>query len=167
VECFALEHACIPLRYNQAYPLEALGLRPNRVVWIVTKTTADTLRAAEHVLRIGNCGALLLRQPHVRPESLRRLHLTAHAGETLCFMFRPIAAAQDASASPLRLSLRPAAGGLDVGFVKRRGPSTDQTLFLPMPLAPVFLPAPQRHVEPTWAAPTGAPVHHGAAEMTQ
>jgi len=52
---------------------------------------------------------------------LRRLHLAAQHGDTLFFLFRPLAAAQDASPAPLRLSLRPAAGGIEVGFVKRRG----------------------------------------------
>jgi protein ImuA len=73
-------------------------------------------------------------------ESLRRLHLAAQCGETLFFMMRPLAAAQDSSPAPLRLSLRPAAGGLDVGFVKHRGPQREAPLFLP--LTPTLL---QRH----------------------
>jgi protein ImuA len=149
----------------QALALAALGMSPGSVVWVRSKTTADTLWAAEQVLRSGSCGALLLWQPHVRPESLRRLHLAAQAGETLCFMFRPIAAAQDASASPLRLSLRPAAGGLDVGFVKRRGPSTDQTLFLPMPLAPVFRPATPRQPAPAPAVLVAAHVQNSRGRV--
>lgn len=151
----------------QALALVALGIAPENVVWIRSKTTADVLWAAEQVLRSGSCGALLLWQAHMRPESLRRLHLAAQAGETLCFAFRPIVAAQDASASPLRLSLRPAADGLEVGFVKRRGPSTDQTLILPMPLAPVFRPAPVRHSQPSRHSPAVVPGVHRAAEMTQ
>jgi protein ImuA len=55
-------------------------------------------------------------------------------------MMRPLASAQDASPAPLRLSLRPAAGGLEIGFVKRRGPQRDAPLFLP--LTPSLL---QRH----------------------
>jgi len=127
----------------QALALAALGLAPENVIWIKSKHTADALWAAEQVLRSGSCGALMMWQAHARPESLRRLHLAAQAGETLCFMFRPAAAAQDASVAPLRLSLRPADGGLDIGFIKRRGPSTDETLFLPMPLVPVVRPSRQ------------------------
>jgi protein ImuA len=39
------------------------------------------------------------------------LRLAAQAGETLFFMVRPLAAAQDASPAPLRLARRPKAGG--------------------------------------------------------
>jgi protein ImuA len=128
----------------QAIALASLGLAPSNVIWLRSTRTADTLWAAEQVLRSGSCGALLLWQTHARPESLRRLHLAAQQGETLLFLFRPLAAACDASAAPLRLSLRPAAGGIDVGFVKRRGPSVDETLFIPLPVATPFRPGPQR-----------------------
>jgi protein ImuA len=77
----------------------------------------------------------LLWQNHARSESLRRLHLAAQHGDTLFFLFRPLAAAQDASPAPLRLSLRPAAGGIEIGVLKRRGPVKDETLFLPLSIA--------------------------------
>jgi len=121
-----------PPHAPQALGLAALGLPPSQLVWIRSTRSADTLWAAEQVLRSGSCGALLLWQNHARSESLRRLHLAAQCGETLFFMFRPLASAQDASPSPLRLSLRPAAGGIDIGFVKRRGPQRDAPLFLPL-----------------------------------
>jgi len=124
----------------QALALAALGLPPSQLLWLRSTRTNDALWAAEQVLRSGSCGALLFWANHVRGESLRRLHLAAQCGETLFFMMRPLAAAQDASPAPLRLSLRPAAGGLDVGFVKRRGPLRDAPLFLP--LTPTLL---QRH----------------------
>jgi protein ImuA len=142
----------------QALALASLGLAPENVIWIKSKhTAADALWAAEQVLRSGSCGALMMWQAHARPESLRRLHLAAQAGETLCFMFRPAAAAQDASVAPLRLSLRPAAGGLDISFVKRRGPSTDRTLFLPMSIGPANRPVPQPERAP--ALPVEVSVH--------
>jgi protein ImuA len=128
----------------QAVALAGLGLAPSNVIWVRTTNTADTLWAAEQVLRSGSCGALLLWQTHVRSESLRRLHLAAQQGETLLFLLRPLAAACDASPAPLRLSLRPAPGGIDIGFVKRRGPNIDETLFLPLPAPGVSRPAPQR-----------------------
>jgi protein ImuA len=68
----------------------------------------------------------------VRSDSLRRLHLAAQGGETLFFMMRPLAAGQDASPAPLRLALRPRAGGIEIDFVKRRGPQRDAPLFLPL-----------------------------------
>ncbi|HJQ18411.1 MAG TPA: hypothetical protein VJ859_15590, partial [Allosphingosinicella sp.] len=55
-------------------------------------------------------------------------------GETLFFMMRPLAAASDASPAPLRLSVRLASGGINIGFVKRPGPQCDELLFLPMSL---------------------------------
>jgi len=124
----------------QALALAALGLPPSQLLWLKPERSADALWAAEQVLRSGSCGALLFWANHVRGESLRRLHLAAQHGETLFFMLRPLAAAQDASPAPLRLALRPAAGGLNIDFVKRRGPQRDAPLFLP--LTPSLL---QRH----------------------
>lgn len=89
-----------------------------------------------------------------QPESLRRLHLSSQQGETLFFLFRPLAAAQDASPAPLRLSLRPASGGIEVGFVKRRGPIKDETLVLPMPLGAM---SPRRRAERPTTAPATVP----------
>jgi protein ImuA len=109
-----------------------LGLPPTDLTWLKSQSTADALWAAETVLRSGTCGSLLFWNTHVRQESLRRLHLAAQAGETLFFVLRPLAAAQDSSPSPLRLSLRPADGGVDIGFIKRRGPQRDEPLFLPL-----------------------------------
>jgi protein ImuA len=129
-----------PPHSPQALALAALGLPPAQLTWLRSQRSSDALWAAEQVLRSGSCGALLFWQQHVRSEALRRLHLAAQAGETLFFMMRPLASAQDASPSPLRLSLRPAAGGLEIGFVKRRGPLRDAPLFLP--LTPSLL---QRH----------------------
>lgn len=120
----------------QALGLAALGLPPAQLLWLRAERTADVLWAAEQVLRSGSCGALLCWQNQVRPESLRRLHLAAQQGETLFFMMRPLAAAMDPSPAPLRLSVRPAPGGIDIGFVKRRGPVRDEALFLPLTVVP-------------------------------
>lgn len=129
-----------PPHAPQALALAEMGFEPAQLVWLRAARSTDALWAAEQVLRSGSCGALLFWQQNVRAESLRRLHLAAQSGETLFFMMRPLASAQDASPAPLRLSLRPAAGGLELGFVKRRGPQRDAPLFLP--LTPSLL---QRH----------------------
>ena len=144
----------------QALALAALGIEPSQLVWIRGgsgggaggKGGGDALWAAEQVLRSGCCGALLLWQHHARGETLRRLHLAAQSADTLFCMLRPLAAAQDASPAPLRLSLKPAAGGVDIGFVKRRGPQRDTPLFLP--LTPSLL---QRHAPLDRPAPAPAP----------
>lgn len=140
-----------PPHAPQALALAALGLKPSQLLWVRTSRSADALWAAEQVLRSGSCGALLFWHSHVRGEALRRLHLAAQSAETLFFMLRPLAASQDASPAPLRLSLRPAAGGMEIGFVKRRGPQRDAPLFLP--LTPSLL---QRHAPLDRPAP--APV---------
>lgn len=132
-----------PPHAPQALALAALGLEPSQLLWIRGGNNGnhgDALWAAEQVLRSGCCGALLLWQTHARGETLRRLHLAAQSADTLFCMLRPLAAAQDASPAPLRLSLKAAAGGVDIGFVKRRGPQRDTPLFLP--LTPSLL---QRH----------------------
>lgn len=150
----------------QALALAALGLPPSQLVWIRSGAkSGDALWAAEQILRSGCCGALLFWQQHARGDTLRRLHLAAQSGDTLFCMLRPLASAQDASPAPLRLSLRPADGGIDIGFVKRKGPQRDAPLFLPLtssasipstakknrhaPLdRPVFAPAAARSLPP-------------------
>lgn len=135
----------------QALALAALGIPPSQLIWVRAGRGSDALWAAEQVLRSGSCGAVLFWQNHARGETLRRLHLAAQSGETLFFMLRPLGAAQDSSPAPLRLSLRPAAGGVSIEFVKRRGPLRDAPLFLP--LTPSLL---QRHA--TMDRPLPAPV---------
>lgn len=120
-----------PPHTTQIVALAGLGIAPDQVLWVKSPTNSDALWAAEQILR-SNCGALLFWCTHARSESLRRLHLAAQAGETLFFMLRPLAATQDASPAPLRLSLRPAPGGIEVGFVKRRGPQREESLLVPL-----------------------------------
>jgi protein ImuA len=144
----------------QALALAAMGLQPSQLVWIRSSRSTDALWAAEQVLRSGSCGALLFWQSHARGETLRRLHLAAQSAETLFFMMRPLAAAQDSSPAPLRLSLRPAVGGIELGFIKRRGPQRDAPLFLP--LAPSLL---QRHATLDRALPAPAPARSVQPEL--
>ena len=148
-----------PPHAPQALALAAQGIDPSQLIWIRSsgksgaRHSGDALWAAEQVLRSGCCGALLLWQNHVRGETLRRLHLAAQSGNTLFCMMRPLAAAQDASPAPLRLSVAPAPGGIEIGFVKRKGPQRDAPLFLP--LTPSLL---QRHatLDRTPSAPAPA-----------
>lgn len=126
-----------PHRPN-ALALAAMNLNPSQIVWIDTPKTADALWATEVALRQGGFHAVLLWQTHCRNESLRRLNLVAQESESLFFLARPLAAAQDASPAPLRLALRPALGGIQLDFVKRRGPNQKESgLFIP--LSPSFV----------------------------
>lgn len=139
-----------PPHAPQTLALAAMGIEPTQLLWLRADRTADMLWAAEQVLRSGSCGALMFWQTQIRNESLRRLSLAAQAGETLFFMMRPLAAAQDASPAPLRLALRPRAGGLDVEFVKRRGPLRAEPLFLPMAVAGAAIIQPLHGAQPAF-----------------
>jgi len=114
------------------------GLAPDNMLSVKAPRTADALWAAEQTLRAGTCGALLFWQNHVRPESLRRLHLAAQASESLFFMVRPLATARDASPAPLRLAIRAAKDGVDIQFLKRRGPARDEPLFVALTPSPIL-----------------------------
>ena len=150
-----------PPHAPHALALAALGLAPSQLIWLRSgSNSGDALWAAEQVLRSGCCGALLFWQQHARGDTLRRLHLAAQSGDTLFCMLRPLAAAQDASPAPLRLSLRPAAGGIEIGFVKRRGPQRDAPLFIPF--TPTLL---QRHAPLDRPASAPAPARSVPSQL--
>ncbi|MBB3213385.1 protein ImuA [Herbaspirillum sp. Sphag1AN] len=109
------------------------GIDAQRLLSVRARTSADASWAAEQILKSDTCAALLLWQRHLRRDSLRRLHLAAQGSNTLFMLLRPLSCAQDASPAPLRLSLTPRADGLEIGFLKRRGPQREQPLFLPLP----------------------------------
>lgn len=123
----------------QPLALAYWGIDPSGFVTLPAPRTADALWAAEQALRAGTCAAVLLWQPHVRADALRRLNLAAQSGQALFYLFRPAAAARDASPAPLRLALAPKRDGIDVTFVKRRGPARDTPLFVPLSPSPILL----------------------------
>ena len=138
-----------------------IGLPLEHLFQVTAPRTADSLWSAEQILRAGSCGALLFWPQNIQASSLRRLHLAAQSSETLFFMVRPLAAAQDSSPAVLRLALRPAAEGLMVEIVKRRGPSQTEPLSIPLQPTPVLL---SRHARlsrrfPAIAAPRGLPAN--------
>ena len=136
-----------PPQVPNALGLLGMGLLPQDLYWVKGRTHADTLWAAEQVLRAGCCGALLFWVNQVRADSLRRLHLAAQAGETLFFVLRPMFAEHDTSPAPLRLALRPADNGIQINFVKRRGPVRDRPLIIPLTNYDAVL-SPTRHAVP-------------------
>lgn len=131
------------------------GLGHENVRVLRPVSSADALWAGEQILRAGTTGALLFWQAQVRADALRRLHLAAQRSETLFFVFRPMAAASAPSPAPLRIALEPAAGGLNVTFVKRRGPHRDDPVFVPLSPSPVLL---NRHA-PLDRRTSAAPAH--------
>lgn len=110
----------------------AWHLNDHNLLWLRPGSSADALWAAEQILKNGSCGAVVLWQSNVRAESLRRLNLAAQSTDTWLWLMRPLAAAMDASPSPLRISLRPAFGGVSVEIVKRKGPHCESPIFIPL-----------------------------------
>jgi protein ImuA len=150
-----------PPQTPQALAFAGLGIQPSQLIWLKPSKTGDALWAAEEVLKSGSTGALLFWVDHARNDNLRRLHLAAQGSETLFFLMRPLHSAQDASPAPLRLSLQPVRDGIEVDFVKRRGPALDTKLFVPLtppanfkrhvhPVRPATLPRHQVDIEPSW-----------------
>ncbi|KWN65904.1 translesion DNA synthesis-associated protein ImuA [Burkholderia stagnalis] len=126
------------------HPLQPLalaywGVDPAGFVTLRAPRMADALWAVEQALRAGTCAAVLLWQSAVRADALRRLNLAAQSGSALFFLFRPTAAAREASPAPLRLGLAPRRDGVDVTFVKRRGPQRDTPLFVSLSPSPILL----------------------------
>ncbi|WP_081925899.1 translesion DNA synthesis-associated protein ImuA [Massilia sp. LC238] len=129
-----------PPHTPNALALAAMGLNPSQIVWVQPERTGDALWAAEQTLKAAGAAVVMLWATHARSDSLRRLNLAAAETAGLFFLFRPLAAAQDPSPSPLRLAIRPAANGISVEFLKRKGPVKEAGIFLP--LSPLFN---QRH----------------------
>jgi protein ImuA len=113
------------------------SINDRNVLWIRPQSSADALWATEQILKFGICGAVILWQTNVRPEALRRLNLAAQTTDTWLWLVRPMAAAADASPSPLRIALRPQAGGISVDIIKRKGPHCETPIFIPLVDMPV------------------------------
>lgn len=151
-----------PPHVPNSIALAAMGLNPSQVTWVQPDRTADALWAAEQVLRSGGCHALLFWPGHIRNESLRRLCLAASDGESLFFLFRSLAAAQDPSPALLRLGVRAVRGGVEIDFLKRRGPQRETALFLP--LSPSFV---HRHAPVDRTTSTPAPTRGLRTELVE
>lgn len=121
----------------QAMACQSWGIHVPNLLWIKTASSADALWATEQILKNGCCGAVILWQSNIRNESLRRLHLAAQTTDTWFWLMRPLTARMDSSPAALRIALRPAVGGVSLKIIKRRGPLSDQRLFIPLADMPV------------------------------
>lgn len=82
----------------------------------------DTHWTAEQCLRAGCCGAVLNWLPRADYRQLRRLQLAAETGGAIGFVFRPLAAAAEASPAALRLRITMATDGAPrIDILKCRG----------------------------------------------
>ncbi|NHZ99110.1 translesion DNA synthesis-associated protein ImuA [Massilia sp. CCM 8734] len=120
-----------------AMAFQTWGIETSRLLWMRAASTGDALWTTEQILKNGSCGAVLLWQNNIRPESLRRLNLAAQSGDTCFWLLRPLVGAAEASPAPLRLGLRPANGGVSISIIKRRGPASAEAFFVPLPDMPV------------------------------
>lgn len=108
---------CTP--YAPALAGAALDLR--QVLMVRPRTAAEGLWAAEQLLASAATGALLLWVGQAEDRRLRRLQLAAENSAALSVLFRPLAAASQASPAALRVQLLGAARGLQVQVLKCRG----------------------------------------------
>lgn len=75
----------------------AWNIDVRNLLWLKPSSSADALWSAEQILKNGSFGAVVLWQPNVRSESLRRLNLAAQTTKTWFWLMRPLSASSDAS----------------------------------------------------------------------
>lgn len=118
-----------------AAALAAAGIDLKRLLVAKPPSDADAWWTAEQALRSGACGALLAWLRAADERRMRRLQLAAETGHTWGVLFRHARAAQDRSPAALRLLLEPAADGLAVRILKRRGGPVSQPVVVALPQA--------------------------------
>lgn len=101
--------------------IAAAGVRLKRMLVAHPGSVADAWWTAEQALRSGACGAVLAWLGAPDERRMRRLQLAAEAGKGCAVLFRSARAIQERSPAALRLHLEPAAQGLAVHILKRRG----------------------------------------------
>ncbi|HEY0294807.1 MAG TPA: translesion DNA synthesis-associated protein ImuA [Bordetella sp.] len=121
-----------PPHAPQAAAWAGWGADPARLVWLRPERDVDALWAAELAVRSSAFAAVLLWQNAMRAAAVRRLQLAAQSGDALFVVVRPLAAAAQASAAPLRLALAPVPGGVSVRILKRRGSVCDAPILVPL-----------------------------------
>jgi protein ImuA len=110
--------------------LRYLGL--DDLIWIRAETPAERLWTTEQLIKSNAAGLLLAWLPQGRSEQIRRLQVCAQGCESPVFLFRPIGAAHEASAAPLRLQLCfDVDWELRIRILKRRGAPHGDEIRLP------------------------------------
>jgi protein ImuA len=112
----------------------AAGVDLARLVVVSPAEGRDALWVLEQALTSGAPKAVLGWAPQADARAVRRLQVAAAASSATAFLFRPLRAAREASAAPLRLALAAASQGhLAVGILKRRGAPLAAPLHLTLP----------------------------------
>lgn len=112
--------------------LAAAGIPLSRLLLIRPAQAAEILWATRQAVASGACTAVLAWPQRIDTAGLRRLQLAAEDAATPLFLFRPRAAALQASPAALRLALAGAGDDLRVTILKRRGPPAAAALLLPI-----------------------------------
>lgn len=112
--------------------LRQLGLDERRLVWVDVQKPVERLWATEQLIKSNAAGMLVSWLPQARQEQIRRLQVCAQGCDGPVILWRPAAAADEASAAPLRLRAR---FGVDwelrIHLLKRKGPPHEGELALP------------------------------------
>jgi len=111
--------------------LQHLGVDERHLVWVRADRPAERLWVTEQLIRANAAGLLLSWLPQARPEQIRRLQLCAQSCDAPVFLCRPVTAASEPSAAPLRVELRFGADWeLQLRLLKRKGPTHEGVLTL-------------------------------------
>ena len=136
--------------------LKEWGLALERVIW-VRAAEDEAAWVAEQALKQEGMGAVLLWQTKARADAVRRLQVAAQDSQALAFLVRPLAARNQSSPAPLRMTCSPVPppadanlnrrqwmqlAALSVDIFKRRGPPPAQPLVITLPLQDAVLPQP-------------------------
>ncbi|RYH69257.1 MAG: translesion DNA synthesis-associated protein ImuA [Alcaligenaceae bacterium] len=112
--------------------LHGQGVDERHLVWIRAEAPLERLWVTEQLVRANAAGMVLAWLPQARQEQIRRLQVCAQSCDAPVVLCRPITAASEPSAAPLRIELR---FGLDwelrLNVIKRKGASMDDELVLP------------------------------------
>jgi protein ImuA len=123
-----------PPREPHAPGIRQMGIDLGSLIWIDAAAPAQRLWACEQLLRANGTAAVIAWLPQVRAEQIRRLQILASQAQGLLFLVRPLDAAAQPSAAPLRVAVAPSRRSeqsLALRVLKRRGPPVGDEIELP------------------------------------
>ncbi|MBV8465017.1 MAG: translesion DNA synthesis-associated protein ImuA [Burkholderiales bacterium] len=141
---------------------QAAGIDLRYLTWVDPESENDALWTMEQALREPDCGAVVAWFEHaVADRNCRRLQVAAETGGGCGFVLRQGRADNVVSPFGLRLAVEPAAGGVGVQVIKRRGSPLARPIFLPHRQLSAPNPSGIRHVVAGTAFPL-APARRAA-----
>jgi hypothetical protein len=97
------------------------GVRLSHLLIVKAQTPQDILWSLEQILRCPSFGAAVAWPAQVKDREIRRLQLAAESGRSTGFIYRPTAAAHEASPAAVRLRLTARDDGISIDVLKCRG----------------------------------------------